>query len=110
MNTIKTKINSFINYANNNKMKILPTLQDIHDATEYIVVGSRHLRISLINNKISKLERKKDKLIQKNIAPFFKKQSQNCLELTPQQEDEIYRQKVLANYCEEMEDEMKGEY
>jgi hypothetical protein len=82
----------------------------ISNSIEFLIVGNRHLQIKIINFILSRLESRKDKLIQKNIAPFFENSSRNCLELTPQQEDDIYRQKVLASYCEEMEDEMRGEY
>lgn len=78
MKTIKAKINSFINYAENNTIKILPTLQDIRNIKEYAIVGSRQVRIVLLNHRINKLniklhklESKKWKLVDKNIAPLF---------------------------------------
>ena len=88
MNTIKAKINSFINYAENNTIKVLPTLQDIRNIKEYAVVGSRQLRIVLLNHRINKLttklhklETKKWKLVDKNIAPFFDQTSEQYLEV-----------------------------
>ena len=78
MKTIKAKINSFINYAENNTIKVLPTLQDIRNIKEYAVVGSRQLRIVILNHRINrlnaklhKLDTKKWKLVNKNIAPLF---------------------------------------
>ena len=78
MKTIKAKINSFINYAENNTIKVLPTLPDIRNIKEYAVVGSRQLRIVILNHRINrlnaklqKLDTKKWKLVNKNIAPLF---------------------------------------
>ncbi len=97
MNTIKAKINSFINYAENNTIKVLPTLQDIRNIKEYAIVGSRQVRIILLNRKIHKLADKLDKaqtkkwsLVNKNIEPFI-------------QDIDHHNEKVLADICEEME-------
>ena len=97
MNTIKAKINSLIQYAENNTIKVLPTLQDIRNIKEYAIVGSRQVRIVLLNRKIHKLADKLEKaqtkkwsLVQKNIEPFV-------------QEIDYHNEKVLADICEEME-------
>ena len=88
MKTIKSKINSFIQYAENNTIKVLPTLQDIRNIREYAVVGSRQLRIILLNHRINrlniklhKLDTKKWKLVNKNIAPLFDQTSEQYLEV-----------------------------
>ena len=71
MKTIKAKINSFIDYAENNTIKVLPTLQDIRNIKEYTIVGIRQLRIHRLRLKIHKLEQKKDKLVDINIREFM---------------------------------------
>lgn len=78
MKTIKAKINSFINYAENNTIKVLPTLQDIRNIKEYAIVGSRQVQIVLLNHRINrlniklhKLDKKKWELVDKNIEPLF---------------------------------------
>lgn len=107
MNTIKAKINSLIQYAENNTIKVLPTLQDIRNIKEYAIVGSRQVRIVLLNRKIHKLADKLEKaqtkkwsLVQKNIAPLFNDSVQTYYE-----DDSVdyHKQNVLADICEEME-------
>ena len=45
----------------------------IYNSIEFLIVGNRHLQIKIINFILSKLESRKDKLVQKNIEPFMRK-------------------------------------
>ena len=81
MNTIKTKINSFINYAENNTIKVLPTLQDIRNIREFVPVAIRQYRITKLGNKIHKLQRKKDRLVDINVREFMNELKQQSIEM-----------------------------
>lgn len=81
MNTIKSKINSFINYAENNTIKVLPTKQDILNIGEFVVVAIRQLRIHRLTLKINKLEKERAKLIDMNIAKYIDNHEPTTIEM-----------------------------
>lgn len=71
INHIKSEVNKVVRYASQKDIQILPTKQDILNIREFVPVAIRQYRITKLGNKIHKLQRRKDKLVDINVKEFI---------------------------------------